>query len=225
MPRPRTDLTGRQFGSWTVIQFDRSNRHRVWWRVRCGCGAEASVRADSLTGGGSTRCARCQKSAISRTHGATGTPTWKTWHAMRMRCLSPSAADYPRYGGRGIRVCAAWGSYERFLADMGERPSGMTLDRIDPDGDYSPDNCRWATVKEQNRNRRRTVFLEANGQRKSLSEWAEQLGFSHIALYKRYAAGWSDEEIVNTPRLPPTSPKPRGARPRRRPSTSPEGLA
>jgi hypothetical protein len=125
------------------------------------------------------------------------------------------------YGGRGISVCERWQSFECFYADMGERPAGTTLDRIDPDGNYEPDNCRWATPKQQNRNRRRTVFLSANGRRQSLSAWAEELGFSHITLYKRYVAGWPDDKIVNTPKLPPHCPKPR-ARQLRPPSSESE---
>jgi hypothetical protein len=126
---------------------------------------------------------------------------------MRNRCRNPTGADYPHYGGRGISIDPAWDDYLAFARDMGERPAGKTLDRIDPNGDYGPGNCRWATATEQNRNRRKTVFLEANGRRQSLSAWAEELGFSHIMLYKRFAAGWTDDAIVNTPKLPPTAPK------------------
>lgn len=140
---------------------------------------------------------------------------------MRDRCLNENHADFPNYGGRGIGTALRWLHFDLFLADMGERPAGMTLDRIDPNGDYSPENCRWATAKEQQRNKRRTVFLEANGRRQSLSAWAEELGVSHIMLYKRRVAGWSDDLIVNTPKLSPTDPK-HGRRPRRQ-SISPAG--
>jgi hypothetical protein len=128
---------------------------------------------------------------------------------MRNRCLNPSAADFPQYGGRGIGICARWDDFLAFLSDMGERPSGMTLDRIEPNGDYSRDNCRWATPKEQNRNRRKTVFLTVNGERRSLSAWAEANGVGYMTYFKRYEAGWPDEKIVATPVLPPTHPKPR----------------
>lgn len=206
------DLTGRRFGSWTALALSKRDGHRTWWSVRCDCGNESVVRADSLVSGGSVQCVSCAAGERSRTHGLTKTPTWMSWHAMRTRCLTPTAADYPKYGGRGIGICREWDSYERFLADMGERPRNMTLDRIDPNGDYTPRNCRWATNLQQQRNRRKTVFLEVNGERRSLSEWAELRGFSHIAFYKRYAAGWTDEAIVNTPKQPPNCPKPCGRR-------------
>lgn len=222
----RIDHTGSRFGSWTAIALDRTNGHRTWWRVRCDCGTEAVVRADSLTGGGSVRCTSCQaalSSQVHSTHGMSHGPEWRSWSAMRDRCEREGATGYSIYGGRGVRVCDRWASFELFFADMGPRPPGTTLDRIDPDGHYEPNNCRWATALEQNRNRRRTVFLEANGQRKALSDWAERLGVSHITLYKRYAAGWSHDAIVNTPKLPPTSARPRGHRHLRRSKVSEGG--
>lgn len=220
MGRPMIDLTGQRFGSWTVHALERATGHRTWWSVRCDCGFKTTIRSDSLRTGSSLQCAPCAAAANRRRHGATGSPTYVSWQAMRNRCLSENHADFPNYGGRGIRICPEWDGYERFLADMGERPSGMTLDRIDPNGDYGPENCRWATAKEQARNQRKTLFLEANGKRQSLSAWAEELGYSHIMLYKRYAAGWPHDAIVNTPKRLPTDPKPRGRRPHH-PSNAP----
>lgn len=214
----RVDHTGSRFGSWVAVAIDRTNGHRTWWRVRCDCGAAAVVRADSLTTGGSKRCVTCQSEVSRQTHtrhGETRDPTWRSWASMRERCENPNFSAFKDYGGRGVKVSARWQSYEAFVQDVGYRPAGTTLDRIDCSGDYEPGNCRWATPKQQARNKRRTVYLEVNGERKSLSEWAEDRGFSHITFYKRYAAGWSDQDIVNTPKLAKSSPKPRGQNSRR----------
>jgi hypothetical protein len=225
----RADLTGSRFGSWTALSLDRSDGHRTWWRVRCDCGAEAVVRADSLRSGGTRQCLSCQTralTAIVTSHGMRSSPEWRVWAAMKARCSTETAGGYSEYGGRGISVCDRWTtSFEAFFEDMGPRPSpAHSIERDDVDGPYEPGNCRWATAKEQARNKRTTVFLVVAGERKSLSEWAEARGFAHVTFYKRYLAGWSDEEIVNTPRLPRTCPKPR-ARPLRRPNNATAGLS
>lgn len=108
------------------------------------------------------------------------------WQAMRRRCKYPSQQNYYLYGGRGIRVCEAWSeSYEAFLADMGECPEGMTLDRINPDGHYEPGNCRWISNLHQQRNRRTNRRIEFRGVTRTLSEWAEAIGISQRALRNR----------------------------------------
>ena len=127
-------------------------------------------------------------------------PTYQIYKAMLARCLYPSQHNYPRYGGRGIKVCDRWRhSFAAFLQDMGERPSpDLTLDRKDSDRDYTPENCRWSTVIQQNRNRRNTPFLECAGQRRSLAEWAERLGMCYHTLYDRLKRGWSIERALTT---------------------------
>lgn len=105
---------------------------------------------------------------------------------MRFRCYNKAATQYEYYGGRGIQVCEAWkDDFDAFVADMGERPEGTTLDRIDPDGDYTPQNCRWATKKEQSRNRRNTRLIEHDGMVMSIAEWTRFLGLSRCVLYER----------------------------------------
>ena len=134
---------------------------------RCECGTEKEFLCGNVASGRSRSCG-CLNREMSaqrrldnieaftgarRRHGHTEAPTWKSWQAMIQRCTNKRRDNYRYYGGRGVRVCDRWTVYENFLADMGERPDGMTLDRIDPDGDYEPANCRWATWVEQRSNR------------------------------------------------------------------------
>jgi len=207
------DIAGQRFGSWTAIEISHKIGKYIYWSVICDCGAKSAVRGDSLRIGGSRQCISCQHVEVGnaiRRHGMTKTRTHRAWIAMRSRCTNAKSPSYKDYGGRGIRCCAAWQTFETFLADMGECPEGLSLERINVNGDYEPSNCRWADSVEQGRNRRTTVYLEANGRRQALSAWAVELGIAHITLLKRRAAGWTDDQIVNTPIQPPNSPKPRG---------------
>jgi hypothetical protein len=119
-------------------------------------------------------------------HGLADTPIHKTWVQMRGRCLNKNSPDYPYYGGRGISVCERWNIFENFYADMGEKPSPKsTIDRIDVNGNYEPGNCRWASRAMQSKNTRRCRFIEFNGQRMIIADWARQLGIGHQTLRER----------------------------------------
>lgn len=118
---------------------------------------------------------------------------------MKGRCRNPNKAQWMDYGGRGIKVCARWERFENFLADMGEPKPRMTLERIDNDGDYEPDNCRWATRKEQVRNRRVTKLIRHDGETKPLAEWAEDIGITYGTLETRLRRGWSVERALTAP--------------------------
>lgn len=117
---------------------------------------------------------------------------------MMQRCYNPNRDSFSEYGGRGIKVCARWHTFENFVADMGPRPAGMTLERINNDGDYEPSNCKWATRLEQAMNRRSNTFLELNGERLTASEWSARLGISKATICKRRKAGRSDEQCLST---------------------------
>lgn len=128
------------------------------WACVCACGSKLDVRKAYLTSGDTASCGclrRENTSNLKRGHSlAHSSPTYDIWVLMRQRCNNPRATSYAHYGGRGIKVCERWSSYEAFLQDMGERPEGLTLDREDVDGNYEPSNCRWATWQVQNTNKR-----------------------------------------------------------------------
>lgn len=177
----------------------------------CDCGAECSVAPFALTRSGQVSCG-CL--AVEQTrdrftkHGGYLAREYKSWNAMSQRCLNPNSTSWPDYGGRGIKVCDRWqGSdgYLNFVADMGPRPRGMTLERNDSNGDYTPENTRWATPKEQQNNRRVSVLITHDGQTMSQTEWAEHLGLSRNAVSERLRAGWDMTKAVTTP---PLSEKP-----------------
>lgn len=122
---------------------------------------------------------------------------------MRARCNRPSATSYQYYGGRGIRICEHWESFANFLADMGERPEGKTLDRLDNDGPYSPENCRWATRAEQNANKRTTLLVEYQGRRQSLKLWCDELHLNYDRTYYRLNAGHPASAAFSMGKLAP----------------------
>jgi hypothetical protein len=127
-------------------------------------------------------------------------PEYRTWIMMKQRCLNPNAHAYENYGGRGIGICPQWLTFTGFLADMGSRPLGTTLERIDNDGDYEPGNCRWATRREQARNTRRNHLVTAFGRTQTLADWSDESGVSQAAIWRRlFVHGWSADDAVSLP--------------------------
>lgn len=194
------DLTGKAFGKWGVLSYAGSSGGATWNCV-CECGTERVVTSTSLIGGYSKSCG-CGRhpSEWTTSHGhqrgGKQSPTYMTWRSMLRRCSDAGHPSYKDYGGRGIKVCDQWKSFEVFLSDMGERPKGKNLDRIDCNSDYSVGNCRWVTNKENNNNRRNNRYLEYNGKRLTVSQWADELGIKDGTIRGRLFHGATTEQAL-----------------------------
>jgi len=131
-------------------------------------------------------------------HGMHETKTYFVWRSMKARCSNPNNPYYCRYGGRGIEVCKKWNEFKGFLDDMGEKPDGLTIDRINNDKGYSKENCKWSTWKEQQRNRCSNTLLTLDGISRPVSEWAEMYGLHNNTMYGRLKRGWSHKKTILT---------------------------
>jgi len=192
------DMTGRRFGFLTVIRREGSYRKttQAAWLCRCDCGSEKVVGGDNLRRGLSKSCGCQQHLGPTPTHGLTDTPIYSIWQGMFARCYNPRNPAYKHYGGRGIRVCERWSTVENFVADMGSRPAGLTLDRIDNDSNYEPTNCRWATRRQQANNTRRNVIIPTSHGNLTFTELARLAGISKTALYYRLSRGLKGDQLL-----------------------------
>jgi hypothetical protein len=206
------DLTGQTFkdSRWAVLSYAGKNKHgQALWLCRCSCplGTEKVIAGRILKSGGSKSCG-CLNDEVRvkrlTTHGYSRTPIYKVWTAMIQRCYNPKSQGYADYGKRGITVCERWkNSVEAFIEDMGERPEGTSLHRINNDGNYEPGNCKWADWEEQNRHTRQNRLIPFNGKMCCIAEVAKILGFEGRILYTRiYKLGWSIEKATSTPVRP-----------------------
>ena len=201
-------MIGQKFHRLTVIERAEStpgNRGKRWL-CQCECGNQTIARNDSLKNGRSKSCG-CYKNeqaskrivSINKTHGMNNTPEHMCWKGLMNRCNNKNSPSYKDYGCRGIKVCESWKKFENLYKDMGKRPEGTSIDRIDVNGDYCPENCRWATIEEQSRNKRDNIHIEYKGQTKILTDWAKEINISVQTLYKRlYDYGYSVEEAFNS---------------------------
>lgn len=185
-----------RFERWLVLGEPHGDARHRKVRCRCDCGTEKDVDVYSLRSGGTRSCGCLISETASRlraTHGHSRvgkmTLTYRSWMLMNRRCNNQNAKEYYMYGGVGVSVCQRWTSFENFLADMGERQIGTTLDRIDGALGYSPENCRWATPSEQSMNRKSTRWIEHEGRRLCLKDWARVLGVHRETISRRLAGG------------------------------------
>ena len=205
--RKRLDLTGQRFARLIVVsRAPDGPNNRTRWNCLCDCGATRVVPTISLRCG-NTRSCGCLKTDLSsarfRTHGLSCDPLYDLWLNMHARCANPEAPGYCNYGGRGIRVCERWGDFAAFRDDMSPRPSlKHSIDRIDNDGPYSPENCRWATRSEQMNNTSVNRLLTFEGRTQTVTQWARERGLQVMCLRDRLKHGWSVEEALTIPVLP-----------------------
>lgn len=189
------EISGKTFGKFTAIR-------RVdggVWLCRCVCGSELNIKASDLVGGRRTGCRKCMRhwrKYADRTESVAVMYAQKVWWAMIDRCENPNSRAFHNYGGRGIVVCDRWHDFQLFYQDMWPRPEGLTIERVDNDGPYSPDNCVWATRTEQGRNRRGNFLIEHQGETLTIAGWAERLDIPQGRIWHRINRGASPQSAV-----------------------------
>jgi len=203
------DITGKKYSFLTAIKFmeirfTKGGYPRHYWQYRCDCGKLIIANKAGVTRG-STKSCGCKTGelhAIANTkHGKSRTRLYNIWIGMIHRCENKKHHIYCYYGGRGIKVCEEWhdvNAFYKWAIENGYK-EGLTIDRIDVDGNYEPYNCRWATMKEQVNNSRRNVFIEYNGERLTAAQWSERLGGGKLLVSGRLLRGWSEISAVSTP--------------------------
>lgn len=201
----KRDLTAQRFHRLLVMsEVPERKNGRIMWLCRCDCGAIVRVAAGALTSGNTQSCG-CQKIDKTRqrcvTHGMSKDPVYAVWCSMKARCEKRSCGDFRLYGARGIKVCERWKhSFAAFLQDMGPRPGdGFSVDRINNDGDYCPENCRWASSCDQASNKRTNTYLTIDGETKILSEWAKYAGITVSGMCRRIKRGGRGRDLIRPP--------------------------
>lgn len=196
------DLCGRKFGRLTVVSRAENKNGKTRWNCLCSCGNEVKVAAWNLKNGHTRSCGCLQReatSAASSKHKEVGTHLYTIWADMKARCTNPKSTSFPLYGARGVTVCVEWRDYLAFRtwAMRNGYEETLSLDRIDPNGNYEPSNCRWITVSEQHLNKRNTFYLEIDGIRKPAKTWCKETGAKYrTVFYRKKYGGWGDYESL-----------------------------
>lgn len=195
----KIDLTGMNFERWTVSGESHQKGSMVYWDCICTCGTKRKVYGADLKRGMSKSCGCLTKevaAAQKETHGLSTHKAYKSWIEMKSRCLNPRNTGFKDYGGRGITICAEWETFECFWQDMGDTwQEGLSIDRIETNGNYEPSNCKWSTPKEQGNNRRTNVMVTLpDGRRMTVTQAADEHGVDRRAVYSRIRYGWPQSE-------------------------------
>ena len=195
------DLTGKKFGRWIVKGFSHKNGKMFYWSCLCDCGKERAVFGGDLKRGGSRSCGCLQKEEVSdrfTSHGMARHPAYRSWQHMKNRCGNPTDDGYKDYGGRGIKICNEWLEFDGFWSDMGSTwEKGLSIDRIDVDGNYEPSNCRWATSKQQGNNRRTNQLIMCpDGELRTVTLAAEKYGIKRATIFSRIRYGWPEDQLL-----------------------------
>lgn len=202
------DITGQTFNRLTAIEFVESRNGNAYWKFQCSCGNQKVISGYNVRNGSVKSCGCLHhnkgptKFKLKGDRNEKGRPIlYSIYTNMKYRCNNPNLPEYSNYGGRGIKVCDEWSNdYDAFYdwAMSNGYSENLSIDRIDNNGDYSPFNCRWATKIVQQNNTRANIFLEYDGKRLTLAQWARELGVSYQMLRYRYNAGWDTERILTT---------------------------
>ncbi len=192
---------GQRYHKLTVFEFSHVNKWVDEWLCLCDCGGLVIVTCYNLLNGNakSCSCLRYREKHGAQAKGSKDHNLYKLWMAMKLRCLNKRNPQFKNYGARGISVSSTWMDFSNFKKDIGERPPGMTLERVNNDLGYSKENCRWATRKEQSRNTRNSVFVSIGGSRKTVAEWSEISGIHRNTLFKRLETDFNEKTFLNKP--------------------------
>lgn len=197
------DITDQKFNRLTAIKYSHRKQWHYYWVFRCECGTEKPIRVDQVKSGTTKSCGCLNKELYKTrnvTHGMSKTNIYRAWVGMVDRCSNIKNSKYGDYGGRGITVCDRWLTFVNFFQDMGGRPfQNAEIDRINNNGNYEPNNCKWSTRTEQNRNKRDSAKVTFNGETKCLSEWAIIYNIDRGTLRSRLHRGWSFERSTTGP--------------------------
>jgi len=192
-------MIGIKYNRLTALKEVRMGNRGMIYLFQCDCGNQKELCSSAVRSGHSKSCGCLRVETTSQnntTHGAVNSSSYQTWQAMKTRCLNPKSSSYKNYGDRNITICDKWMSFEGFFEDMGERPDGYSLDRIDNNKGYSKENCRWATPAEQNRNTRQNKFLTKNGKTMCMRDWSNETGIPYPTIQDRVRRGWSDDRVL-----------------------------